>query len=235
MRQHVAVGNVGQHLLADTVSRRSADERVSPLHRSYGRFEFSRHLARVLRQSVELGESFVAPDYQRRTQVLLLLWKGIMQVLLSHPSYRYLIGPVSMPTGYSVAAKWMLIEAIRAQYWNVGLAKLVFPRSGIGALGRAVLNPELIGGVRGLEEIDKLIRDIEPTGQGVPILMKKYLQLGGKVVGFDVAPQTGSALETLLILDLCDVPQERIDQVAREFSMSQQAAYDRFHLLENNR
>lgn len=60
---------------------------------TYTLFEFSRRLNDVLRQSIELGRSFVVPGYQRRSQTLLLLWRGILHVLLRNPSYRYLMGP----------------------------------------------------------------------------------------------------------------------------------------------
>ncbi len=185
---------------------------------AYSMFEFSRHLNDVLRQSIEVGYSFVVGDARRRSQTLLLLWRGILQVLLRNPAYRYLMGPVSMPGGYAMAAKWLLVDYIRANHWNGELARYVVARSGIGALGRpAAMDEELIRGVSSAEEIDKLIRDVEPSGQGMPVMMKKYLQLGGRVMGFHIDPMLDNALDVMLVLDLCDVPADKIDLVAREF------------------
>ncbi len=198
---------------------------------TYRSFEFSHHLHDVLRQSIELGRSFVVQEYQRRSQTLLLLWRGILQVLMRNASYRYLLGPVSMSGGYSMAAKWLLIDYIRANHWNAELAKYVVPRNGVRALGRPVVEAALIRGVRSDEEIDKLIRDVEPTGQGMPVLMKKYLQLGGRVMGFNVDPLFGDALDAMLILDLCDVPPDKVDMVAREFPGEK--VYERFREAGN--
>lgn len=200
---------------------------------TYTLFEFSRHLNDVLRQSIELGRSFVVPEYQRRSQTLLLLWRGILQVLLRNPSYRYLMGPVSMSGGYAMAAKWLLIDYIKANHWNAELAKYVVPRQGIGALGRPVVDPELIKGIVSAEEIDKLIRDVEPSGQGMPVLMKKYLQLGGRVMGFNIDPLFNDTLDAMLVLDLCDVPKEKIDMVAREFAGED--VYERFRAIGNTK
>ena len=200
---------------------------------TYTLFEFSRHLNDVLRQSIELGRSFVVPEYQRRSQTLLLLWRGILQVLLRNPSYRYLMGPVSMSGGYAMAAKWLLIDYIKANHWNTELAKYVVPRNGIGALGRPTVDPELIKGIVSAEEIDKLIRDVEPSGQGMPVMMKKYLQLGGRVMGFNIDPLFNDTLDAMLVLDLCDVPKEKIDMVAREFAGED--VYERFRAIGNTK
>lgn len=200
---------------------------------TYTLFEFSRRLNDVLRQSIELGRSFVVPGYQRRSQTLLLLWRGILHVLLRNPSYRYLMGPVSMSGGYAMAAKWLLIDYIKANHWNAELARYVVPRNGIGGLGRPAVDEEMIRRVVSTDEIDKLIRDVEPSGQGMPVLMKKYLQLGGRVMGFNIDPLFNDALDAMLILDLCDVPKDKIDMVAREFVGEN--VYERFRSVGNTK
>ena len=200
---------------------------------TYTLFEFSRRLNDVLRQSIELGRSFVVPGYQRRSQTLLLLWRGILHVLLRNPSYRYLMGPVSMSGGYAMAAKWLLIDYIKANHWNAELARYVVSRNGVGALGRPAVDEEMIRRIVSTDEIDKLIRDVEPSGQGMPVLMKKYLQLGGRVMGFNIDPLFNDALDAMLILDLCDVPKDKIDMVAREFAGEN--VYERFRSVGNTK
>lgn len=200
---------------------------------TYTLFEFSRHMTDILRQTIELGRSFIVPQYQRKTQALLLLWRGILQLLLENPSYRYLMGPVSMSGGYTIAAKWLLIDYIRGHYWNRELAGYVIPRNGIATLGRSAVDPGLIKGISSMEDIDKLIRDVEPSGLGMPVLMKKYLELGGKVIGFNVDPLFNDALDALLVLDIHDIPKEKIELVAREYSEDPEPVYRRFKALEN--
>lgn len=198
---------------------------------SYSFFEFSRRLNDVLRQSIELGRSFVVPDDRQRSQTLLLLWRGILLVLLRNPAYRYLMGPVSMPGGYAVAAKGLLIDYIKTNHWNAELARFAVPRNGVGALGRPAADGAMIRSIVSEEEIDKLIRDVEPSGRGMPLLMKKYLQLGGRVMGFNIDPSTHDSLDAMLVLDLCDVPKIKIDLVAKEFADEQ--VYERFRIAGN--
>ena len=182
---------------------------------SYTLFEFSRHLQEVLKQSIELGSSFIVSGYACRSQTMLLLWRGVMHVLLENPSYRYLMGPVTMPSGYAVAAKWLLVDYVKANHWNSELARYAVPRNGVGALGRAVVDESLVRSIRSADAIDKLVRDVDPSGQGMPMLMRKYLQLGGRVMGFNVDPAQGDALDAMLILDLQEVPKAEIVRMAR--------------------
>jgi len=55
---------------------------------------------------------------------------------------------------------------------------------------------------RDLEEINGIICDIEPDQKGVPMLLKQYLRLGGKVLGFNVDPAFSRVLDGLILVDL---------------------------------
>jgi hypothetical protein len=48
--------------------------------------------------------------------------------------------------------------------------------------------------------------DIEPDGKGIPILLKQYLRLGGKLLGFNVDPKFSDALDGLIMVDLRQTP-----------------------------
>jgi hypothetical protein len=55
------------------------------------------------------------------------------------------------------------------------------------------------------EDIDELstwISDIETDGKGVPILLKQYLKLGGKLLSFNIDPAFGNVLDGLIMVDL---------------------------------
>lgn len=169
---------------------------------SYSRFEFSHQLNEVLRGAIEVGAAFVAADGRRGGQTLSLLWRGILELVSRNPAYNYLVGPVSMPGGYAMAAKWLLVDYLRANHWNGDLARFVVPRNAIGTLGRPGLETEWLRGVDSVGEVDKLIRDVEPSGRGMPVLMKKYLSLGGGVMGFNIDPKRSDALDVMLILNL---------------------------------
>ncbi|MES2691124.1 MAG: lysophospholipid acyltransferase family protein, partial [Bacteroidota bacterium] len=58
-------------------------------------FKIKKEFNPVLKQSLELGRSFVTKEYQRKPYSLMLLWKGVNEFLKrENYRYKYLIGPV---------------------------------------------------------------------------------------------------------------------------------------------
>jgi hypothetical protein len=56
------------------------------------------------------------------------------------------------------------------------------------------------------EGLCDLVSVIEDGRRGVPILLKQYLKMGGKVLGFNVDPQFGDCVDALLMVDLPTTP-----------------------------
>ena len=50
----------------------------------------------------------------------------------------------------------------------------------------------------------------------MPILLKRYLKLNGKIIGFNLDPKFNDALDGLLVLDLYDVPMDTIASLSKE-------------------
>jgi hypothetical protein len=42
------------------------------------------------------------------------------------------------------------------------------------------------------------IADIEDDGEGVPVLIRQYLKIGGRLLGFNVDPSFSDALDVLI-------------------------------------
>jgi hypothetical protein len=53
-----------------------------------------------------------------------------------------------------------------------------------------------------MDGISDLVTSIEPDNKGVPILLKQYLKLGGKVLGFNIDDSFNDALDALIMVDL---------------------------------
>ncbi|HAE87045.1 TPA: glycerol acyltransferase, partial [Candidatus Marinimicrobia bacterium] len=52
------------------------------------------------------------------------------------------------------------------------------------------------------EEISSLISDIEHQIDGIPVLIKQYLKLGGKILSFNVDPDFNYCLDGLICVNL---------------------------------
>ena len=53
-----------------------------------------------------------------------------------------------------------------------------------------------------IEDLSDVVSDIEPARAGVPVLLRQYLKLGGKLLGFNVDPNFSNALDGLILVDL---------------------------------
>lgn len=179
-------------------------------------FEMDTSFGDVMEQSIEMGRSFIAKDYQGKPIPLKLLWKGIFYVLLKNKQYRYLMGPVTISGEYTAASKLALSAYIRNNQMDPIHAQQIHPKVGMAV--RCSIEESLIRGVVTLDLIHKLICDIE-EGNGVPVLIKRYFQLNSKALGFNTDHEFSDALDVLILLDLHLVPEEMIRMLSKEMDL----------------
>ncbi len=184
----------------------------------------------TLEQSIELGRSFIVKDYQRKPLPLFLLWKGILYFLIKNPEYRYLIGPVSISNRFSSYSKGLIISFMKSNYYDQEFAKYIKPRN----MFRVQVNKEdydiIFNNCSDMGRLDSIIKDIEPEEFRMPVLLKKYVKLNGKIISFNVDPKFNDALDGLLILDLFQVPIDTITSLSKE--INDKSLLDRFNLSD---
>jgi len=171
----------------------------------------------TLKQSLELGRSFIVRDYQRKPLPLFLLWKGILYFLLKNPEYRYLIGPVSISNTYSGISKELIIRYIMANFFDYKRAAFVKPRNRFKVTTNDQhLNTALENMTPDLHSLDRFIGDIDQYNSGLPVLLKKYLGLNAKIIAFNVDPKFNDCVDGLLVLDIFAVPKSTIESLLKE-------------------
>ncbi|MBS0375234.1 MAG: lysophospholipid acyltransferase family protein [Proteobacteria bacterium] len=167
-------------------------------------FDFRHSLLPSLGPALEIGRSFVRPEYQRSFAPLLLLWKGIAAYVVAHARYRVLFGPVSISNDYSSASRALITGFLRAQSADVARARLVRPRNPLPNGGGARLVRREAAEVGGLDVLESVVASLESDGKGVPVLLRQYLKLGAKVLGFNVDPAFGHSIDVLVAVDLME-------------------------------
>lgn len=180
-------------------------------------FRLKEDLQDMLKHTMELGRSFVVQEYQRKPMPLFLLWKGILYFTLKNPEYRYLMGPVSVSDDYSKTSKEMIIKFIMAHHFDRQLARSISPRNSYKF--KTVdqnLNVIMQSMDDDINSLDKLIGDVDEMNSGLPVLLKKYIKLNAKIIGFNVDPKFNNCLDGLIVLDLCDVPPNTIETLSKE-------------------
>lgn len=171
----------------------------------------------ILKQCVELGRSYVAPDYQRQRLPLFLLWKGILHFLMANPQYRYLCGPVSISKYYTDVSKSVIIEFVKQHFFDKKLAAYVRPRKPFRPRSRKVNAALLAQRMEGkFEALERFVELIEPRHASVPVLLRQYLRQNARFVAFNVDPAFSDCLDGLMVLDLRELPAETIESLRQE-------------------
>jgi putative hemolysin len=173
---------------------------TSTLFRFHDRF-FAR-----LGPAVELGRSFVLPQYQKNYASLLLLWKGITRVVQHRPEAPVLFGGVSISSQYRAASRGLIATYLSGRASHE-LARFVQPRRKFR--DPAMRSREIrrfAAAAASIEDVSLSIADIEEDSKGVPVLLRQYLKAGGRLLAFNLDPNFSNALDALIIADLRTAP-----------------------------
>lgn len=183
-------------------------------------FRYDKTLFDKLGPALELGRSFVRPEYQRQYVPLLLLWKGIARMVALHPETPILFGAVSISNEYSTASREMMYRFFESRMHQDDLAGLVEPRR---PFRTSILHrwdcKSMCRALRDLDELSQPITDVEPDGKGLPILLRQYAKIGGRMLGFNVDRKFSDVLDGLVVVDL-----RQTDPAVLERYMGREAA-----------
>ncbi len=165
-------------------------------------FKYHKSLLPSLAPALELGRSFVRPEYQRNFAPLLLLWKGLAAYVIAHPHYRTMFGPVSISNDYTQASRALLTGFLHSRHSDLERRGLARPRHPLPTDGDVRLVRRAAAEVETLEAIESLLNSIERDGKGVPVLLRQYLKLGAKAIGFNVDDTFGHSIDVLISVNL---------------------------------
>ena len=155
--------------------------------------------------ALEMGRSFVHPDYQKSYSSLLMLWKGIGRFIVDNPQYKILFGPVSISRDYSDLSRHLIATTLLTHSQAKDLALLVRPRKPMR------LKPIPIRGcdhrqtekyAKDIKEVFSIIADIELGNKEVPVLLRHYLNLGGQLLSFGEDKSFSNVMDGLVFVDL---------------------------------
>lgn len=152
-----------------------------------------------LGSAIEMGRSFIHPDYQRNPVALNLLWRGIGKILVENPRYHTLFGSVSISREYSDLARALIADTMLTNFRAIEFEQLVKPITPHKIKNR-VWTQEILAELANVKMLGKLIGRCDP-GKAVPVLLRHYLSVNGKLVCFNIHPNFNDSLEGLIIVD----------------------------------
>ncbi|MGD8234137.1 lysophospholipid acyltransferase family protein [Vibrio sp. TRT 1302] len=175
-------------------------------------------------KSIEMGRSVIDLPYQKSMTALLLLWKGIATFVSHHPEYTHLFGPVSISNDYSEQTRQLLAECMTLHYCDAAKAEHVSPSNPLPTSDNN-WNTSMLTALGDLQLLSRVVARIDP-GKGIPVLLRQYLALNGKLISFNVDPGFNNALDGLIVVDLRQVDSKTL---ARYMGLEQAEHYLNYH------
>lgn len=167
-------------------------------------FAFEPEFIPYLNASIELGRSFVQPNYWG-SRALDYLWQGIGAYLSQNPHVRYMFGPVSLSDAYPKIAKNLLICFYELYYASP--STLIQAREPFFMSKQEQLEARgFFGGDDHAADFKILKEQLANIGLSVPTLYKQYTELcddGGIVFGgFNVDKAFANCVDSFILVDI---------------------------------
>lgn len=165
-------------------------------------FDYGDEFIERLGPALELGRFFISAEYQRRITPLLLLWNGIGEYVAQNPQYKLLFGSVSISNRYHQLSRDLMVSFLQKHASLQQWANLLGDRNEFCYNGPRTHWPVFDQSGFDVEDLSSVIADVDPNYTGVPVLLRQYLKLGGKLLGFRVDPMFSYSLDGLILVDL---------------------------------
>ena len=168
-------------------------------------FKFSPEFINQQQPCLEMGRSFIIPQYQRSPQGLFMLWRGIGEFMNVFPKYRILYGTVSISKLYQPQSVSIIEHGL------VNAPEHVQPRQHF----EFALHPQLAAFALsqgstiqiGLNKyVNTYLQAIEHDGKDLPILAKQYQKLGADFHALGIDTSFNHTPGLLLSVNMKNVP-----------------------------
>lgn len=182
-------------------------------------FKFSKKfLTKYYPHLMELGRSFVHPDYQSKTRgrkslyALDNLWDGLGALVLNNHHLKYLFGKVTMYPHFNQKARNMILYFLRRHFND--------PDNLVTPIEPAVIDiheeemRKLFRGWRYKDNYKILSAEVRKLGENIPPLINAYMNLSPtmRTFGTFINHHFGNVEETGIMITLRDIYVEKINR-----------------------
>lgn len=182
-------------------------------------FNFSeKFLTRYFPHMMELGRSFVQPDYQSRAMgrkslyALDNLWDGLGAIILDNHHLKYVFGKVTMYTHFNRNARNMILYFLKRHFNDPD--NLVVPKEPANIDIHEDEMKKIFRGWRYKENYKILSAEVRKLGENIPPLINAYMNLSPTMRSFGtfINHHFGNVEETGLMITLRDMYVEKINR-----------------------
>jgi putative hemolysin len=188
-------------------------------------FEFSeKFVNEFLPYTIELGRSFVQPDYQstRKARKSLYaldnLWDGLGALVADNPDVLYFFGKVTMYTHYNVKARNLILHFLSKNFPDPD--RLVWPRHPLVIEHDEEEMKQIFTGANYKENYKILSQQVRALGENIPPLINAYMNLSQtlRVFGTCINEGFGSVEETGLMIHILDLNTDKVERYIHTYT-----------------
>ncbi len=181
-------------------------------------FNFSdKFIREYLPYTIELGRSWVHPDYQSRNSrkglfALDNLWDGLGAIMMNTPKMKYFFGKVTMYTTYNIDARNALLFFMNSYFPDTeNLVTPIHPisiDSDLRGIRTLIHNKNFDDGLKLLNAF------LKEHGERIPPLINTYMKLSPSMKSFGTAvnPEFGGVEETGILVTVEDIYPEKTER-----------------------
>ena len=168
--------------------------------------------------TIELGRSFVHPDYQTRKYrakgiyALDNLWDGLGTLTMIYPEAKYFFGKVTMYTQYDTKARNTLMYFLHKYFPDND--KLVDPICPIPIEYDIPHMEEIFDSGDYKTDYKALVKELRDRGEFIPPLINSYMSLSPSMKVFDTVtkPDFGDVEETGILITVKDIYPNKMER-----------------------
>lgn len=175
-------------------------------------FSFSNNfIEKYLPNSIELGRSFVTPEYQVRNAgrkavfALDNLWDGLGALVIDNPAIKYFIGKITMYVHFDQLARDMILFFFSKYFPDS--EKLMMPIENLGLRTEIAILEKTFSGNDYEKEYRVLSKIVRDRNELIPPLFNSYMNLSPtmKVFGTATNHHFGGVEETGIMIKIDDI------------------------------
>lgn len=187
-------------------------------------FQFSNHfIEEYLPQLIELGRSFVQPEYQPLYDIrkgiysLDNLWDGLGALLVDHPDVHYFFGKITMYPRFNITARDLILYFLYKYFRDE--ENLMKPHDPI-ELATSKQELENFFSADSYEENYRLlVKHVRRYKENIPPLVNAYMNLSStmKCFGTAINPHFGNVEETGIMITISDIYDQKKERHVSEY------------------
>lgn len=179
-------------------------------------FAFSeRFLTEYLPNTLELGRSFVSPEYQhtrsnpKALYALDNLWDGLGALTVVYPQIKYLFGKVTMYPSFGAASRDLILGFLHHHFPDPDA--LVEPKHPLDTRARSAEIQKIFSKPTFRENYKTLNALIREQGKNIPPLVNAYMGLSPsmRMFGTAINPEFGDVEESGIFFDISTIFEEK--------------------------